>query len=167
VTETTGEPGPEPRCPWCSTAVPTAAERCPSCGATLHEPTQRAEADIPGVTQVDPALTRRPASLPNRLVGWLADVDTEPPSTFDRAQLASGAASAASVAPPSEEVRREMRRLELEALQAELDGRAAEARVAAIEAAAATTASDAPAEPPAGEEPPPVPPAGSEGAAAG
>ena len=144
MTETTGGvPGAELRCPWCSSAVPDAAERCPSCGAALREGTAATSDDIPGVTQVDPVLgLQRQLRRPNRLVGWLADVDTEPTPTTDlatRTTAAGGAnalegAGATSIAPPSDEVRREMRRLELEALKAELEERVAEARVAAMDA---------------------------------
>ncbi|HYL39937.1 MAG TPA: hypothetical protein VET90_01385, partial [Candidatus Binatus sp.] len=100
--------------------------------------------EIPGVTQVDPVLgQRRPAARPNRLVGWLADVDTEPSPTIPLVARTSNAvtagqalegAGAASGAPPADEVRREIRRLELEALKAELAERAAEARLAALDA---------------------------------
>lgn len=186
MTESTGgASGTESRCPWCSSVVPAAAERCPSCGAALREVQASAEDAIPGVTHVDPVLgMRRQIQRPNRLVGWLADVDTEPTPTADlaiRPGPAAGAAlegaGAASVAPPSDEVKREMRRLELEALRAELEARAADARVAAIDAGKVTpaeaatdrgTASDAPATPnaampaDAGE-----PPSDSEGTAGG
>jgi hypothetical protein len=122
---------PANRCPWCSTPLAAGAARCPSCGAAVggtgaggSEP-----AEIPGVTQVDPVLgLRRPPARPNRLVGWLADIDTEPLTTDIRtsdAAVRGGAqglesAGPESVAPPSAEVRREMARLELEALRAEL-----------------------------------------------
>lgn len=132
----------EQRCPWCSTAAPKDAERCPACGAALREAGPAAAEDIPGLTQVDPVLgMRRQLPRPNRLVGWLADIDTEPASTADlaagrRAGAAEVFAGAdpASVAPPSDEVRREMRRLELEAIRAELEERTAEARQADLEA---------------------------------
>jgi hypothetical protein len=161
VTETTGgTQAAESRCPWCSSVVPDAAERCPSCGATLRDASASVENEIPGVTQVDPVVgARRQLRRPNRLVGWLADVDTEPESTADlvpRSALGGSqgleGADAASIAPPSDEVRREMQRLELEALKAELEGRAAEARVAAMDAAEAAAAADG------------VPPAVAEGA---
>ena len=162
MTETTGGvPGAELRCPWCSSVVPEAAEQCPSCGAALREGATATVDDIPGVTQVDPVLgLQRQLRRPNRLVGWLADVDTEPTPTTDLAARvpASGGtnvlegADATSIAPPSDEVRREMRRLELEALRAELEERAAEARAATIDAGEPTAAS----EPPPAAEPPPA-----------
>lgn len=158
MTESTGgAPGTESRCPWCSSVVPAVAERCPACGAALREVEASAEDAIPGVTHVDPVLgMRRQVQRPNRLVGWLADVDPEPTPTADlaiRPGPAAGAAAlegagAASVAPPSDEVRREMRRLELEALRAELEERAADARVAAIDAGRVAPTTAAPGEGP-------------------
>lgn len=135
-------PDPEARCPWCSSVVPAAAERCPACGAALREGAAATGDDIPGVTQVDPVLRlRRRLARPNRLVGWLADVDVDPSPPIDlstRGTQPGGAAlegaGAASVAPPSDAVRREMQRLELEALKAELEERAAEARLVASDA---------------------------------
>jgi hypothetical protein len=170
VTEPDGEiPVAEARCPWCSSALPDGAERCPSCGAALRESQPSAEPDIPGVTQVDPGLrVRRPLSRPNRLVGWLADVDTEPASTIDLAAPSGGGAAsdlgapdAASVEPPSDDVRREIRRLELEALKAELEQRVADARVAALDAGQLTPSAP-PAEPPASPEASPPEPAPTE-----
>ena len=114
------------------------------------------------MTQVDPIIaTRRQVPAMNRLVGWLADVDTEPAATPDQTgrstltgTAATAAADAASVAPPSDEVRREIRRLELEALQAELDRRAASARAAALDAGpSAEPSGPATDSPPDGESP--------------
>ncbi len=172
MTESPGNaPAPEPRCPWCSSVVPEHAERCPACGAALREGAAATADEIPGVTQVDPVLRlRRRLARPNRLVGWLADVDIEPPPTLDLPARVSPAgaaaldgAGAASVAPPSDAVRREMQRLELEALKAELEARAAEARLAVADAAATApgevpqpspTPPSSPAAPPAAEGPP-------------
>jgi hypothetical protein len=123
--------------------VAAGAERCEACGAGLRDATSPDEApEIPGLTQVDPVVRhRRPLARPNRLVGWLADVDMEPsvsdvpvpPTPDPGAARALEGAGKASFAPPTEEVRREMRRLELEALQARLEARAAEARAAALD----------------------------------
>jgi hypothetical protein len=164
VTETTGGvPGAEPRCPWCSSVVTAAADRCPSCGATLRDTSDEGQDEIPGVTQVDPVVgLRRPLRGPNRLVGWLANVDTEPTPTSDLilnapppgAASALEGADAASIAPPSDEVRREMQRLELAALKAELEDRAAAARMAALDAGEVPLAQAAP-------EPAPPDPAAS------
>jgi len=138
--------------------VPEGAERCPACGAALRDPAAAEAEDIPGVTTVDPVVgLRRKISRPNRLVGWLADVDTEP-SPADELGVARQPAATVpglelagppAVAPPSEDVRREMRRLELEAIRAELEARAAQARQAELLASGAAAA-DGP-EPPAAD----------------
>jgi RNA polymerase subunit RPABC4/transcription elongation factor Spt4 len=108
-------------CPWCSAAVPTDATTCPSCGAQLRE---AAQGDILGVTQIDPAaLTRSKRIKPSRLTAWV---------TGERATEED---SGGKIEPPSEEVRREMLRLELAAIDAELEARAQ--RAAAERASAA------------------------------
>lgn len=109
------------RCPWCSAEVTGDPTRCPSCGAALREETS---ADIPGVTQLDPAAsTARPTPRSRGLLGWLSG----------EYEGAEGAGERASVEPPSQAVRAEMARLEMEAIQAQLDAAAAE------QAATATT----------------------------
>jgi hypothetical protein len=121
---------PAPVCPWCSAALPdAAAERCPSCYATLYE---AATVEIPGVTLVDheALLKRRPRAQGQRsrgLIGWLsgeyqAEVSPELHSTL---------------APPPDEVRREMLRLELAALEVEAHARLAEQGALAAEAGTA------------------------------
>ena len=115
-----GGPMPDPGlvCPWCSADLPSAdLERCPSCGAALKEPDAAA---VPGVTQIDVEAIlkgRAPTSKPRGIIGWLAGEyqaegpDTPPPGTLE---------------PPDEAVRREMLRLELAALEAEVLARQAE-----------------------------------------
>ena len=132
-----GDPGSEPRCPWCSSLVPDDAERCPACGAVLLGQPD-GEVAIPGVTAIDPSLPiRRSIARPNRLVRLIAgDLDPLPPDPpVVRPAKAGGppgvsvaleSAGQAAVAPPSDEVRREMARLELEAIRAELEARSAE-----------------------------------------
>jgi ribosomal protein L40E len=95
-------------CPWCSAAVPIDASKCPSCGAALRD---AADGDVAGVTQVDVAATSRLARMkpPGRIAMWLgAERTTDNP------------ALAGKIEPPSEEVRKEMLRLELEAIEAEI-----------------------------------------------
>lgn len=131
---------PAPACPWCSAPLPsTTEERCPSCSASLHE---SATAEVPGLTRVDhEALLRRraPAQPARGLIGWLSgeyrpNEPPVPPGTF---------------APPDDEVRREMLRLELAALEAEVHAREAEAAAYAVAVApAAAAGADAP-----GDEP--------------
>lgn len=97
-------------CPWCSAAVPAEAPRCPSCGAALRD---GVDDDVPGVTQVDLNATSRLARLkPGRVAMWLgAERTTDDPALSGR------------VEPPSDEVRKEMLRLELAAIEAELEAK--------------------------------------------
>ena len=105
-------------CPWCSAALPPVTEeRCPSCGAALKEPDATA---VPGVTQIDVEAILKGRTLtqkPRGLIGWLAGEyegptpDAPPPGTLE---------------PPDQAVRREMLRLELAALEAEVLARQAE-----------------------------------------
>ena len=94
-------------CPWCSATVPATAATCPSCGASLRE---AADGEVAGVTQIDPAALAKARRIkPRRITSWLTgdgSVDQE---------------SGGKVEPPSEEVRREMLRLELAAIDAEIE----------------------------------------------
>ena len=105
-------------CPWCSGTLPEGADRCPICGAALV-PDAGEEPDVPGLTKVDPLIVRR---APAREVsggvasGIMAWVSGEPP---DMPLLSSSTEPA--IEPPSDEVRLEMLRLELEARQRELE----------------------------------------------
>lgn len=98
-------------CPWCSATVPVEAATCPSCGAQLRE---SAEGDVVGVTQIDPSVvTRRKGAKPRgRLTSWLTG-DTP-----------TAAETGGKIEAPSEAVRREMLRLELAAIDAELEAKA-------------------------------------------
>jgi hypothetical protein len=105
-------------CPWCSATVPVEASTCPSCGAQLRD---AAEGEILGVTQIDPASVSPIRRVKGgRLVSWLGG-DSSPDEE-----------SGGKVEPPSEAVRREMLRLELAAIDAELEAKriAAEAQAA-------------------------------------
>jgi hypothetical protein len=96
-------------CPWCSAAVPAEVSRCPSCGAALRD---AVDDEVPGVTQVDLQATSKLARLkpPGRVAMWLgAERTTENPELSGR------------IEPPSEEVRKEMLRLELAAIDAEIE----------------------------------------------
>jgi hypothetical protein len=104
---------------------------CPSCGAKLLDD---AAADIPGVTQIDPAATApRPTPRSRGLIGWLSGDFETTESDSDRA----------GVEPPTDAVKQEMLRLEMEALKTELEAEAAEREAADREAADADVASDA------------------------
>ena len=142
-----GQGGQPAICPWCSAALPDGSvPTCPSCGAALR---QAEDAEIPGVTRVDPELIRRaspqPAPRGRGFVGWLTGEPAE--------EAVEPAADRGTFAPPPIEVRLEMLHLEREALEAEAQARAAE--VAVEQAAAASCAGTAavgpagPAEPPA------------------
>lgn len=116
--------GPVTRCPWCSAELPAAElpalsapdpERCPSCGATLASATGT-EPMLPGVTTLDPEAilrARSQAARPrNRILSFL---------TGDGFTGTDPAQDPASFAPPSDDVRREMLRLQVEAERADLE----------------------------------------------
>lgn len=112
-------------CPWCSAALPTGDEtRCPSCGASLKE---AEAAEVPGVTRVDHEAilkARAPIQKSRGLIGWLSgEYEAEPEAT-----------PAGSIEPPDAAVRREMLRLELAALEAEVQARQVEAIIDAVDA---------------------------------
>ena len=101
-------------CPWCSATVPVEAATCPSCGAQLRE---AAEGDILGVTQIDPsAVSRARRVKPRRLTAWLTG--DSPPEEEE---------TGGKIEPPSPDVRREMLKLELAAIDAELEAKAIQA----------------------------------------
>ena len=109
-------------CPWCSATLTPDATVCPSCGANL---VADGDPNVPGVTAIDAAslVRSKTAQQPrNRLLSWISG-EYQP-------DLPSKAESQA-IAPPDDEVRREILRLELEAhvanLQAEADAMRAEA----------------------------------------
>jgi hypothetical protein len=110
-------------CPWCSATVPVEAAICPSCGASLRD---AADGDILGVTQVDPAAVVRTKRIRSRNIAAFLGVGDGPDDEE----------STGKVEPPSEEVKREMLRLELEAIDAEIEAKAqAAAAQATLEAA--------------------------------
>ena len=100
-------------CAWCSAVVPIEAATCPSCGASLRD---AVEGDVLGVTQIDPAAVSRATRIkPRRITAWLTGDGTADEETGGK------------VEPPSEEVRREMLRLRLAAIDAELEAKASQA----------------------------------------
>jgi hypothetical protein len=134
------EPDPssaEGTCPWCSTRVAPGVARCPNCGAALHE---EDAVEIPGVTQVDP----RSAALHDErpptggIIGWLSGEYAPDPTDAERA----------SVEPPSAAVQQEMIKLEVRAIQAELEAREHEREVDERGAANADGTGPRPAAPP-------------------
>jgi hypothetical protein len=112
-------------CPWCSSTVPVEAATCPSCGASLRD---AADGDILGVTQVDPAAVVRTKRVRSRNIAAFLGVGDGPDDEE----------STGKVEPPSEAVKREMLRLELAAIDAEIEAKAQTAAAqAALEAATA------------------------------
>jgi hypothetical protein len=107
------------RCPWCSAELPAALpESCPSCGANLSGP-PGGEPDIKGVTSLDPMAiiqarseVARPRSRIMSFITGEAPGESEPTPNPE------------SLAPPDDAVRREMRRLEIEAERADLEAEA-------------------------------------------
>jgi len=101
-------------CPWCSATVPIEAATCPSCGAQLRE---AAEGDVLGVTQIDPSAVARVKRIkPRRITAWLTG---DGPAEEDE--------GGGKIEPLSDEVKREMLRLELAAIDAELEAKATQA----------------------------------------
>ncbi len=119
------------RCPWCSAPLPASTlATCPSCGATLHGD---GEAQLPGVTTLDTDAILRAKSAVSRPRNRFL--------SFITGEVDDGGTMRAdpdSIAPPSDAVLREMRRLELAAevanLEAEVQAMATEAEVEAREA---------------------------------
>ena len=109
-------------CPWCSAESTPDAIACPSCGANL---VADGDPNVPGVTAIDAASLVRSRTAPqprSRLLSWISgEYQSDTPSQSE----------AQAIAPPDDEVRREILRLELEAqvanLQAEADAIRAEA----------------------------------------
>ena len=106
-------------CPWCSATVPVEAVKCPSCGASLRD---GADGDIPGVTQLDPAAVVRTKKIRSRNIAAFLGVGDGPDDEE----------STGKVEPPSDAVKREMLKLELAAIDAEIE---AKAQAAAAQAA--------------------------------
>jgi hypothetical protein len=92
-------------CPWCSTPIPASVAACPKCGALVEG---AVAPEIVGVTVVDPA-----AKL------GVPDEGIVPDFMDPRAMLSAGHSTEAinpeAVKPPSDAVRLEMRKIELEA----------------------------------------------------
>lgn len=106
-------------CPWCSAPLPPGAhESCPSCGATLSGPTG-GEPDIKGVTSLDPmAILQARADVARPRSRIMSFITGEAPGQDE------ATANPESLAPPDVAVRREMRRLEIEAERADLEAEA-------------------------------------------
>ncbi|HEY8239229.1 MAG TPA: hypothetical protein VIF63_07315 [Candidatus Limnocylindrales bacterium] len=118
-TEASGETA---TCPWCSATVPVAAVTCPSCGASLRD---AADGEVLGVTQVDPSAASRAKRI-----------KTGNFASFIGASDGPDGPTVGKVEPPTDEVRQEMLRLELAAIDAEIEAKRKSAEAeAAVEAA--------------------------------
>ncbi len=111
--------GPVTTCQWCSAKLPAPdVEHCPSCGAALTSATGT-EPELPGVTALDPQAiigARSGSSRPrNRILSFLSG---------DMAPDEGRPLDPSSVAPPSDAVRREMLRLQIDAERADLEAEA-------------------------------------------
>ncbi len=121
-----------PRCPWCSAELAANDQTtCPSCGATLSS---ESEPQIPGVTTVAAGTSSRLATPQkrSRLLQWISG---EPDDDVTAPVIRPG-----SLAPPPADVRREIRRLEMEAHLTNLSAEAS--AIAAEEALQARAAND-------------------------
>lgn len=109
-----------PRCPWCSAALASTDQvRCPSCAATLRE---AVDEEVPGVTSIDHEAilrSRRPVSRPSGLIGWLSGGYQEAPES---------PVAPHTFSPPDADVKREMLRMELAAIEARVEAQHAELR---------------------------------------
>lgn len=116
--EDTPAPANMPHCPWCSATLDAVdAARCPSCNAQLREETG---AEVPGVTKVDLDAVLSSRKAPPRqsgLMGWLSGSYPE---------QAAAPEVQRDVSPPDEEVRREMIRMEIAAIEARVEAERAE-----------------------------------------
>ncbi len=120
-----GEPIAVGRCPWCSSPLDDVnVATCPHCGAALRE---QVDGDLPGVTQIDAlalATQKRERGKGVRALIGLSDEETQ------------GSPARSVPEPPSDAVRREMLRLRIGALDAQIEARAAAVAAAKAEAAA-------------------------------
>jgi hypothetical protein len=102
-------------CPWCSTAIPATETTCPKCGAAVEG---AIVAEVPGLTTVETKATLDGSDDPIR-----TELGHDP---WSGAELGTAGEPAAvepltaeeerkAVAPPSEPVLHEMRKIELEA----------------------------------------------------
>jgi hypothetical protein len=91
-------------CPWCSTPIPASASACPNCGALVEG---SVVSEIPGVTVVDSSAT---LGENEGLVPDFMD-----PQAILGAGPDIGPVNEEAILPPSDEVRMEMRKMELEA----------------------------------------------------
>jgi hypothetical protein len=93
-------------CPWCSTQIPSTADACPKCGALVEGAIAK---DIPGVTAAD---ARAVLGLPDE--GRIPD-DLDPKAWLMAGHEKGNPYEDKALDPPSQAVREEMRKMQLEA----------------------------------------------------
>ncbi|MGD0122838.1 MAG: zinc-ribbon domain-containing protein [Candidatus Limnocylindrales bacterium] len=109
---------PNRTCPWCSTPIPANVKACPKCGAIVEG---AIAADIPGLTVVDPKPSVDRADDPIRtnlghdVWSGAAFGATPGPETGTGTVAETAAEEREAVEPPTEAVRKEMRKIEFEA----------------------------------------------------
>jgi hypothetical protein len=92
-------------CPWCSTPIPSSADACPKCHALVEGAIAK---DIPGLTVVDPKAT---LAIPDE--GLAPDIVD--PKALLKVGVYEAPVNNEAILPPSDAVRLEMRKMELEA----------------------------------------------------
>ena len=90
-------------CPWCSTPIPATEKTCPKCGAAVEG---AIVAEIPGLTTVDTQAAASADAWSGADFGTAGEPGAVEPLTPQEEREA--------VEPPSEPVRHEMRKIELE-----------------------------------------------------
>ena len=92
-------------CPWCSTPIPSSADACPKCNALVEGAIAK---DIPGLTVVDP---KAKLGIPDE--GLVPDIVD--PKALLKVGVYEAPVNHEAILPPSDAVRLEMRKMELEA----------------------------------------------------
>jgi hypothetical protein len=92
-------------CPWCSTPIPSSADACPKCHALVEGAIAK---DIPGLTVVGP---KAALAVPDE--GLVPDIVD--PKALLKVGVYEAPVNPEAILPPSDAVRLEMRKMELEA----------------------------------------------------
>ena len=110
---------PNRTCPWCSTPIPANAKACPNCGAIVEGAIGR---EIPGLTVPEQKATldanvdaRIRTNLGHDVWSGAAFEATPGPQTEPAIVAETAAEERLAVEPPTDAVRKEMRKIEFEA----------------------------------------------------